>query len=136
MKTLASPLLFGCFGLATAALLTSCVDTYVDPYPTTVTTYRSGYEVHTLPPGYRTEIIDGSNYYVHNGTYYRPRSGGYVVVDSPRERARHHHHPSRIVTTLPSGYRTVEYHGTRYYRAGDVYYQPSGSGYIIVNRPY
>lgn len=139
MKMPATPLLFGFFGLATAALLTSCVDTYVDPHPTTVSTYHPGYVAHTLPPGYRTVVVDGSSYYVHGDTYYQPRGDRYVVVNTPRARARHHHHPGSrdvYVTTLPRGYRTVEYRGTRYYRAGDRYYQRRGTGYVIVNRPY
>jgi hypothetical protein len=41
-----------------------------------------------------------------------------------------------VVTTLPSGYRTVTVGGTRYYSYGDSYYRPHGSGYIIVDSPY
>lgn len=139
MKSLASPLVIGCLGLATANLLTSCVYPYVDPYPTTVTTYHAGYEVRSLPYGYRTERIDGRNYYVHGDTYYQPRGDRYVVVNTPRSHAMHRHHPGSrdvYVTTLPHGYRTVVYRGTRYYRSGDVYYQPRGTGYVIVRSPY
>jgi hypothetical protein len=139
MKTKASPFLIGCSGLA-AILLTSCIDPYMDPYhPTTVTTYHAGYEVRSLPHGYRTERIDGSSYYVHGDTYYQPRGDRYVVVNTPRSHAMHRHHPGSrdaYVTTLPHGYRTVVYRGTRYYRSGDVYYQPRGTGYVIVRSPY
>jgi hypothetical protein len=41
-----------------------------------------------------------------------------------------------VVTTLPSGYRTVTIGGTRYYSYGDSYYRPHGSGYIVVDSPY
>jgi len=41
-----------------------------------------------------------------------------------------------VVTTLPSGYRTVTVGGTRYYSYGDSYYRPHGSGYIVVDSPY
>jgi hypothetical protein len=41
-----------------------------------------------------------------------------------------------VVTTLPSGYRTVTVRGTRYYSYGDSYYRPHGSGYIVVDSPY
>lgn len=41
-----------------------------------------------------------------------------------------------VITTLPSGYRTVTYRGTRYYTHSGVYYQPQGSGYVVVQSPY
>jgi len=41
-----------------------------------------------------------------------------------------------VVTTLPSGYRTVTVGGTRYYSYGNSYYRPHGSGYVIVDSPY
>lgn len=141
MKTsVISPLLLGCFGVAIATLLPSCVDPYVQssgPHPSTVTTVRAGYEVRSLPSGYRTEVIDGSSYYTHNGTYYRPRSGRYVVVEAPRP--RYNRPPPRsevVITRLPRGYRPVEHRGVRYYQVNDVYYQQRGSGYVIVSRPY
>ena len=147
MKTSATQkITFGCLGLAIATLLPSCVDPYAQGSgQATVTTYRSGYEVRSLPPGYRTERIDGSSYYVHNGTYFRPRSGRYVVVDAPRvrrdeprQRYNDRQSPQRDVAirTLPRGYRPVQYRGTRYYQVDDTYYQQRGSGYVIVNRPY
>jgi hypothetical protein len=154
-------------GIALCALLTSCVDPYaggpgyVAPghSSTVTTTYRTGYEVRTLPPGYRTETIGGTRYYSSNGTYYQSRSGRYVVVEAPRRydnrrddrrydgrdrnrNGRDDRYDRRpggrdvIITTLPSGYRTVKYRGRDYYQVRDVYYQRSGAGYIIVNRPY
>ena len=76
----------GCIALG--ALLTSCVDPYAGGpgHTSTVTTYRTGYEVRSLPSGYRTETIGGTRYYNHNGTYYQSRSGRYVVVEAPRGR--------------------------------------------------
>lgn len=128
----------GGLALATATLLPSCVDPYA-PGPQPVTTYRAGYEVRTLPPGYRTEVIEGSQYYSYNGTYYRSHSGRYVVVDAPRHRD-HYDRPGSgrdvVITRLPRGYRTVERHGVRYYQANGNYYQQRGSGYVIVSHPY
>ena len=43
--------------------------------------------------------------------------------------------PGYAVTTLPSGYSTVTIGGTRYYHHNDVYYRPSGSGYVVVESP-
>ncbi|QJE96704.1 DUF6515 family protein [Luteolibacter luteus] len=148
-----------------AALLTSCVDPYYAGLSsTTVTVHRPGYVVQTLPHGYRTEVIGGTNYYYHDNVYYRPQGRGYVVVDAPRGGPRHddrdHRHdrdrdrdrgrdrdwdrgpgrgPGRDVTVireLPRGYKVVTHGGKRYYRAGDVYYQSQGSGYVIVRNPY
>jgi hypothetical protein len=135
-------LLLGSFALAVGILLPSCVDPYAQgPGPQhSVTAYRAGYEVRTLPPGYRTEVIDGSNYYNYNGTYYRPHSGRYVVVEAPR---RHDSYGSRydrrdghrdvVITQLPRGYRTVQRRGVRYYQVNNTYYQQRGSGYVVVN---
>lgn len=65
-----------------SGLLSSCVVTQpaVTEAPTTtrtVTTYQTGYMTPTLPTGYRSEQIDGTEYYTYNGNYYRP---GTVVV--------------------------------------------------------
>lgn len=139
-------LLLGCFALATGTLLTNCVEPYgqVNRAQVRPATYRSGYEIRSLPPGYRTETIAGTRYYNHNGTYYRPQPGGYVVVEAPRSRygssvSRYDRPDSRYsetVTQLPRGYREVDYCGNRYYQSNDVYYQQRGSGYIPVERPY
>lgn len=147
MKTFTQQLA-GSIGILLCASITSCVDPYAYDSYGPVTTYRSGYEVRTLPPGYRTEIIDGNRYYVYGNTYYRPRSGRYVVVDPPRyvdrrrdedrryDDRRYDNRRTVVVRELPYGYRTETHRGVRYYRANDVYYRPSGSGYIIVERPY
>ncbi len=147
--------------LFTAAFsFTGCVDPYYaggGGVAVTSTTYRPGYSVTTLPSGYRTEVISGTSYYHHGDVYYRPQGRGYVVVESPH---RHHdgnrpggrdrdrdgrpdryeshgdYHGERVIRQLPNGYQTVTHRGTRYYRAGDVYYQSRGEGYIIVRSPF
>jgi hypothetical protein len=72
-------------GLA-IGMLTSCVVPYDSNGETSLTTtyYQPGYRINALPSGYRSEVISGSNYYYHNGAYYRPESNGYVVVEAPR----------------------------------------------------
>lgn len=152
--------------IALGALLTSCVDPYAGGpghSSSVTTTYRTGYEVRSLPSGYRTETIGGNRYYSSNGTYYQSRSGRYVVVEAPRNRYdgrndnrgydrrdrdrdrdrrddRYDRRPQGgrdvVITKLPPGYRTVKYNGRDYYQSRDVYYQRSGPGYIIVKRPY
>ncbi len=159
MKTSATkPLLLSCLGIAIGTILPSCVDPYAQSYGTQerVTTYRTGYEVRSLPPGYRTETIGGTRYYNHNGTYYRSQSGRYIVVEAPRQdyqspRPRYDDsysqdrdprygrpdlHREVIITRLPSGYREINHNGGRYYQVNDTYYQQRGSGYIVVTSPY
>lgn len=153
MKTSATnPLLIGCFGLAIGTLLPGCVEPYGPGYgpPQRVTTYHPGYEVSSLPPGYEVEVIGGTRYYRHDGNYYRPHSGGYVIVEAPHHdrgydgrprydsgyRDRPSVHREVIITRLPPGYRTIHHGGGSYYQVNDTYYQQRGSGYIIVSRPY
>ncbi len=110
--------------------------TYYNDEPAPVeTVYQPGYAVRTLPPGYRTEVIDGVRYYHHDRVYYRPEGSGYVVVDTPRTIVESPPGTS-IIRTLPGGYEVVTYRGQRYYRAGNVYYQSRADGYVIVPSPY
>lgn len=139
-------------GLAGAFSLSSCVAPYDSGVTTSteVTTYRPGYTVNTLPSGYRSESIAGTNYYYHNGAYYQRRSNDYVVVNAPRQSRYYneysqygnttvHNHAdgsSHIITQLPSGYTTVQYQGEPYYRYQDNYYRREGSGYVTVASPF
>lgn len=143
MKSTHSPLvLIGSIGIAAAALFSSCADPYYSARSEPireVPSYRPGYQLRELPSGYRTEVIGGTRYYIDRGTYYRPRSGGYVVVDSPVRPTRSHRGPVRnegYIVRLPPGYRAETHRGTRYYRSGNTYYQESGRGYIAVPRPF
>lgn len=153
MKTsFTKKVVLGCLGITLGILLPGCVESYAQDYgsPYATTAYRPGYEVRVLPPGYRSEVIGGTRYYHHSGTYYRPRSGGYVVVEAPRtsyssqtrvydSAARPDHpyaHRDGLVPRLPSGYRAINTGRGRYYEYNDTYYQQRGSGYAIVGRPY
>ncbi|RPJ35134.1 MAG: hypothetical protein EHM17_03810 [Verrucomicrobiaceae bacterium] len=144
-------------GVALCMGVASCIVPY-DSHgggSATVTTYRPGYTVTSLPGGYRSENISGSTYYYHDGYYYRPGSGGYVVVDAPRSsryyddynrrqrtyQASPDRHDGRydrgeVITRLPDGYRVVNYRGETYYQAGDRYYRRQGETYVITTRPY
>jgi len=151
MKTPSVSLLLAS-GLA-IGMLSSCVVPHDSHVGTSITTtsYQPGYRINSLPSGYRSEVISGSNYYYHNGSYYRRQSNGYVVVDAPRtsryytEYDRHRTSGSyrdqrtdnvRVITRLPSGYRVVNHGGSQYYQSGENYYRRQGSGYIVVSRPY
>jgi hypothetical protein len=129
-----------CLGLAVGTLLPNCVDPYYADQggpPSRVVEYRQDREIRRLPSGYRTEVIDGNNYYNHNGTYYRRQSGGYVVVEAPRSRyGNSQGYRGTSITRLPRGYREVNHRGNRYYQVNDTYYQRRGSVYVTVTRPY
>jgi hypothetical protein len=139
--------------LAIGSTLTSCVTRNERRGATaTITTYQPGYRTTSLPRGYRSEVISGSTYYYNNGHYYRPGTGGYVVVDAPRSsrynsdydnyrRTSTTYRDSRsngvsVVTTLPRGYREINHRGSRYYQSGNQYYRRQGSSYIGVSSPY
>ena len=151
-------------GVVTCMILGSCVFPYDDynSYGSGYsTTYRPGYRVSSLPYGYRSESISGSTYYYYDGYYYRPRSGGYVVVDAPRNSRyyddysrRQRMSPSRrdyrelpdrhdrrydrgeILSRLPEGHRVVNYRGVSYYQVGSRYYRRQGDVCVITSRPF
>ncbi|MEO5715835.1 MAG: DUF6515 family protein [Luteolibacter sp.] len=143
MKTsFTNPALLGGLGLALATMLPSCVDpnysrNQVPPPrdPGYSAGYSVGYEVGSLPTGYRTEVIGGTQYYNYNGTYYRPHSGRYVVVEAPRgyDRRPRHQDDVVVVRELPRGYRVVNHRGVRYYQVQDTYYEKRDSGYVQVH---
>lgn len=138
-------------GLGIGMSLTSCVAPYDAATTTTsVTTYRPGYTVNTLPGGYRSEVIAGSDYYYYNGNYFRRSGSSYVVVDAPR-RSRYYDEYTRygnrtyrsdvdgrttVIRELPRGYTTVNHRGEPYYRYQDRFYRRQGSGYVIVASPF
>jgi hypothetical protein len=150
-------------GVALCMGLSSCVAPYDSQGggSVTVTSYRPGYRVNSLPGGYRSETISGSTYYYHDGHYYRPGSGGYVIVDAPRSsryyddynrrqrsqqvnreyqrqdsRQASRHDRSELIRRLPPGYRVVNHGGNTYYHSGDRYYRRQGDSYVTVSRPY
>ncbi len=144
-----SNILLTILGVSASIALPGCVDPYYSaqgPTGSTVTstTYRTGYEVQELPRDYRTEVINGDEYYVHDQTYFRPRRDRYVVVEAPRRsQTIGYERPSRLdhghqvyVERLPPGYRVVRQGSRSYYRSGDTYYERRGTGYAVVDRPY
>lgn len=144
-------------GAALCLSLISCVVPYGNGYQgssTTYTTYQPGYRTTSLPQGYRSESISGRNYYYHNGHYYERNSGGYVVIDAPRQsryysdysrfRQGDRHDGRTTVTTyrpgyrlssLPSGYRSENLGGSTYYYHNGAYYQRNAGGYVVTEAP-
>lgn len=150
-------------GVALCMGLSSCVVPYDSQGDgsVTISSYSPGYRVNSLPGGYRRETISGRNYYYHDGYYYRQGSGGYVIVDAPRnsryiddysrrqrinqqnrnDRESSSRHDQRyqhgeIITRLPDGHRVVNHRGVTYYEAGGRYYRRQGDSYVITTRPY
>lgn len=130
-----------CLALASAGLLSSCVDSYYTEGrpPQYGGPYQSGYSVRTLPPGYRTERYGDSDYYYSGSNYYQRRADGYVVVEAPRQHSSNYSPDYRdqggMITRLPPGARLIEHRTGRYYQSGNVYYQQRGSGYVVVQFP-
>lgn len=151
MNTTLKTILFGAACGASLALV-SCVVPAEATVSTTTTerTYEPGYTVSTLPSGYRSEVIGGTDYYYNNGAYYQRRSDQYVVVEAPRKsryydeytrygNSTYHNHAdgsSHKINELPSGYTTVNYQGEPYYRYQDRFYRRQGSGYVVVASPF
>lgn len=149
--------------MAIGLSLISCVSPAYDGLGDTGTTYHSaGYEISSLPSGYRTERISGTDYYYHDGYYYQPSSDGYTVVSAPSNslyyddysRARENYISDRnrrggayardgrqytdtqFIRSLPSNYREINHRGDTYYSAGDRFYRQQADGYVIVQRPF
>jgi len=111
----------------------------------TVSQYRTGYQVRSLPQRYQTMSYGGTRYYYNDNVYYRPQGNGYIVVDNPRGRTttttryssnRTVAPTTTMIRTLPRGHRVVTYNGVRFYQSGKSYYQPTSGGYQIVANPY
>lgn len=63
------------------------------------------------------------------------RRDGYEGRDS-YGRPDSYRRETTVIRTLPSGAQVVTHRGTRYYQAGNTYYQSRGDGYVIVDRPF
>lgn len=72
-----------------------------------------GYAVAALPRGYVTVNYRGGPYYYHQGIWYRPGGGRFVVVRPAI---------GLYVPFLPQFYTTVWFGGIPYYYADDAYY--------------
>jgi hypothetical protein len=79
-----------------------------------------------IPGGNRTVFYGKSRYYFHEGAWYRPYGGRFVVIAPPF---------GLIVPFLPPFYTTVWIGGIPYYYANDVYYTQAAGGYVVVEPP-
>ncbi|GAA4947346.1 DUF6515 family protein [Halioxenophilus aromaticivorans] len=85
-----------------------------------------GHEIHRLPTGIRRLYYRPYPLYYFGGTYYRPHSGGFVVVRAPI---------GVRVRTLPLGFATFTFGSTVYYHVNDIFYRRYGSEYVVVDAP-
>jgi len=86
-----------------------------------------GYAVGALPRGYITVNYRGGPFYYHQGVFYRPGGGRFVVVRPAI---------GLFVPVLPAFYTTLWFGGIPYYYADDVYYRwYGGRGYEVVDPP-
>jgi hypothetical protein len=84
MKNTLKTLQLGGLVLSGILLQSGCVEVRTPERMSTVTTtYTPGYTVQTLPTGYETRVVGGTTYYTYGGSYFRPASRGYVVVEAP-----------------------------------------------------
>ena len=75
------------------------------------------------PPRSITVVVHGSPYYYSRGRYYRPCTGGYVMVPAP---------VGAVVSELPPASRTVVIDGMVYREYDGVYYKSGPAGYTVV----
>ena len=79
-----------------------------------------------LPSGYRAVPYGHSRYYFHEGVWYRPEGGRFVIFAPPF---------GLVVPFLPLYYTTLWVGGSPYYYANEVYYTQTAGGYAVVESP-
>lgn len=89
---------------------------------------RRGEHVRALPREAVPVVVARSRYYYGGGAFYRPRSGGYVVVGAPL---------GARVRSLPYGYVSFTLaSGLYFFGAGNYYlWDPGYREYVVVERP-
>ncbi len=85
-----------------------------------------GQHFDRLPSGYRMVTYGHSRYYFHDGVWYRPFGGGFIVDFPPF---------GLVVPFLPLYYTSLWVGGIPYYYANDTYYTQTAGGYVVVEPP-
>lgn len=88
--------------------------------------HRRPHEVIVLPFRHDVIVVGGNPYHYHSGRFYRKGFFGFELVFPPI---------GAVITTLPSGFKTVIVGSSRYYYYDDVYYMNCPTGYIVVPDP-
>ena len=87
---------------------------------------RRGTIVRVVPTAATRITYRKVAYRFHNGIFYKPVNGQFVVVNPPI---------GLRISTLPRGYRVVTIGRRTYYRFQGVYYVRAGRGYKVVTAP-
>ncbi|MDD2382829.1 MAG: hypothetical protein PHN18_01425 [Sulfurospirillaceae bacterium] len=89
---------------------------------------RSGWVIYNLPSAAFILAFGGITYYYHEGIFYHPSRGAYIVVNPPL---------GMIVPSLPMGYSMVRVYNRDYFFYDNIYYEwaPSYNGYRVVELP-
>ena len=85
-----------------------------------------GQAVRALPSGHREVFYRGARYHFHEGVWYRPSGGRFLIVAPPI---------GLFIPFLPPFYSTVWFGGMPYYYANEVYYTPTVGGYVVAPPP-
>lgn len=93
--------------------------------------HNRSYPVHgqsfqSIPRDHRMIMHGHSRYYYHDGIWYRPHYGRYLVVAPPI---------GLFVPFLPFFYTTIYWNGIPYYYANQTYYTATTGGYVVVSPP-
>lgn len=137
MKTNATAVLFITAAIAMATLVPVAdaqAQSKARSHATKDTNHRAprhpvvGHWVGSVPQGYSTIRVSRESYRYHNGSFYRPGRGGYVVVHAPI---------GARVRALPPGYVSFGIGPRRYFYANLTYYlwDRERAEYIVVQEP-
>ena len=86
-----------------------------------------GHKVKVLPPGHHRFVHRRRTYYHHQGVFYRPRRGAYLVITAPI---------GAYVDRVPGGYISFGIGPSNYFFVHGTYYLGLGDRYQVVRRPY
>ena len=86
---------------------------------------RPGWGIAHVPLAAIILSVAGVNYYYHEGLFYHPREGQYIVVRPPI---------GGVVPMLPPGYSIIRSYNREYYFYENTYYEPipNSSSYRVV----
>lgn len=86
---------------------------------------RPGWSVAHVPLAAIVLSVAGLNYYYHEGLFYHPREGQYIIVEPPI---------GGVVPMLPRGYSVVRSYNRDYYFYENTYYEriPNSESYRVI----
>lgn len=88
--------------------------------------HRPGHHVKALPRGHQAVKVGPRHYQFHEGVFYRPGPGGFVVVAAP---------VGAMIHAIPAAAIMVTIGAITYWTYAGVYYQKMPDGYMVVTQP-